>query len=170
MKSKISQEELNKIKAELLVRHNYQADEFSIVLVDTIQNNFAKVVESLDASSEVTKEMTNAVQKQIQPVQLTTKGQAFWLYFVPTFALTILTGILLWAGYVFFDFGQEFKHYKYADEIEQLLEKSDIQTDSLGNKFIVLKPAITLKNAKVGRHYFYNPLVKSITVPISKDN
>ncbi len=164
MKSKISQEELNKIKAELLVRHNYQADDFSIVLVDTIQDNFAKVVESLNATTEAAKE----IQKQIKPIQLTTKSQAFWLYFVPTFAMTVFAGILLWAGYVFFDFGQEFKHYKYSDEIEQLLEKSDIQTDDLGNKYIVLKPAITLKNAKVGKHYFYSPVVKSITVPISK--
>ena len=168
MRSKISQDELNKIKAELLVRHNYQADEFSIVLVDTIQDNFAKVVESLNASTEVTRDIVQAVQKQIKPVQLTTKGQAFWLYFVPTFALTIFAGILLWAGYVYYDFGQRFKYYKYADEIEQLLEKSEIQSDKLDNKYIVLKPAITMKNAKVGKHYFYSPIVKSIIVPISK--
>ena len=52
--------------------------------------------------------------------------------------------------------------------VEQLLEKSEIQSDKLDNKYIVLKPAITLKNAKVGKHYFYSPIVKSIIVPISK--
>ena len=166
MKSKISQEELNKIKAELLVRHNYQADDFSIVLVDTIQDNFAKVVESLNASTETTRE----VQKLIKPVQLTTKGQAFWLYFFPAFCFLWVAGILLWAGFVYYEFGQRYEYYQYADEIEQLLEKSEIQEDENGVRFIVLKPAISFQNAKVGRHYFYNPLVKSITVPISKDN
>ena len=164
MKPKISQDELNKIKAELLVRYNYQADDFSIVLVDTIQDNFAKVVESLNATTEVAKE----IQKLIKPIQLTTKGQAFWLYLAPTFCFTWIAGILLWGGYIYFDFGQRFKHYKYADEIEQLLEKSEIKSDDLGNQYIVLKPAITLKNAKIGKHYFYSPIVKSITVPISK--
>ena len=162
--------EKNRIKAELLSQFGYDADFFSIVLAALLEKKFEAMNQKIDSSVNATQEFRDNVQKQIKPVQLTTKGQAFWLYFVPTFALTILTGILLWAGYVFFDFGQEFKHYKYGDEIEQLLEKSDIQIDSLGNKFIVLKPAITLKNAKVGKHYFYNPLVKSITVPISKDN
>lgn len=164
MKSKISQEELNRIKAELLVRFGYEADEFSIILVDVIQKNLGSIQNTVSESIKVNEALT----KQIKPVQLTTNKQALLLYLIPALSFFIIASILIWLGCIYSDFEGRYRHYKYASEINQFLETVEIKEDAKGNSSIILRPAKSISAARIGRNYYYNHNVGLVYVPIVK--
>jgi hypothetical protein len=160
--------ERNRIKAELLSQFGYDADLFSIVLAAIIEKRFEAMNQKIDSSIEATNEFRDKIKEQVKPLQITNDSQAFFIYWYPATVFLIVSVLALFGMYRYYEFGKKQDFLKYSDKIELLLEQAQIQEDSDGNEFIILKPAISIQNCKIGRHYHYNQDMKSITVPISK--
>lgn len=164
MENKITESERNTIKAHLLVRHNYAAEDFEVLLVDEIQTNNKDLIEQIKALIETTKKVGELVKSQTQPVQLTTKSQALLLYFFPSLVFLIFSTAIFYVSVSIGKFNRKNLFIKHATEIELLLDKATVSEK--GNmKYLILKPAPKKGKAKAGEYYIVNG--NSIKIPLT---